>query len=39
MNKIAVAVMGIFVAGGAFAAPPDWNNVPERKIKLFYPGQ
>ena len=23
MNKIAVAVMGMFVAGGAFAAPPD----------------
>jgi len=39
MNKIAVAVMGMFVAGGAFAAPPDWSKVPERKIKLFYPGQ
>ena len=25
MNKIAVAVMGMFVAGGAFAAPPDWS--------------
>ena len=39
MNKIAVAVMGMFVAGGSFAAPPDWSKVPERKIKLFYPGQ
>ncbi|MDO8958609.1 MAG: ethylbenzene dehydrogenase-related protein, partial [Rhodocyclaceae bacterium] len=39
MNKISWAVMGAFVASGAFAAPPDWNKVTERKIKLFYPGQ
>jgi len=39
MKKIAVAVMGIFVAGGSFAAPPDWSKVTERKIKVFYPGQ
>jgi len=39
MNKIAVAVMGMFIAGGAWAAPPDWSKVPERKVKLFYPGQ
>jgi len=39
MKKIAVAVMGMCVAGGSFAAPPDWNKVTERKIKVFYPGQ
>jgi hypothetical protein len=39
MKKIAVAVMGLFVAGGAFAGAPDWSKVTERKIKLFYPGQ
>ncbi|MGB7502869.1 MAG: ethylbenzene dehydrogenase-related protein, partial [Azonexus sp.] len=39
MNKIAVAVIGMFIAGGACAAPPDWSKVPERKVKLFYPGQ
>lgn len=42
MNKIALAVMGAFVtgvAGSAYAAAPDWSKVPERKIKVFYPGQ
>ncbi len=39
MKKIALAVMGVFVAGGAFAAEPDWSKVTERKIKMFYPGQ
>jgi hypothetical protein len=39
MKKIAVAVMGVFVAGGAYAAAPDWSKVTERKVKLFYPGQ
>lgn len=39
MKRIALAVMGIFVSGGAFAAPPDWSKVTERKIKVFYPGQ
>ena len=39
MKKIAVAVMGMCVAGVAFAAPPDWSKVTERKIKVFYPGQ
>lgn len=38
MKKIAVAVMGVFLAGGAFAAP-DWSKAPVRKIKVFYPGQ
>lgn len=37
-KKIAVAVMGMFVAGAAFAAP-DWSKVPPRKVTLFYPGQ
>ncbi len=37
-KKIAVAVMGVFVAGAAFAAP-DWSKVPPRKVTLFYPGQ
>lgn len=39
MKKIALAVMGVFVAAGAFAAEPDWSKVTERKIKMFYPGQ
>ncbi len=39
MKKIAVAVMGMCVAGVSFAAPPDWSKVTERKIKVFYPGQ
>jgi hypothetical protein len=38
MKKIALAVMGIFAAGGALAAP-DWSKAPVRKIKVFYPGQ
>jgi hypothetical protein len=39
MKKIALAVMGAFVAGGATAGAPDWDKVTERKVKLFYPGQ
>ena len=39
MKRIALAVMGVFVAGGALAGAPDWSKVTERKIKLFYPGQ
>jgi len=39
MKKMAVAIMGVFVAGGALAAPPDWSKVPARKMTLFYPGQ
>lgn len=39
MKKIALAVLGMFVAGGVCAAEPDWSKVTERKIKLFYPGQ
>lgn len=39
MKRIALAVMGAVFAGGAFAAPPDWSKVTERKIKVFYPGQ
>ena len=38
MKMITVAVMGLFVAGGALAAP-DWDKVPPRKMTLFYPGQ
>lgn len=38
MKKTAIAVMGAFIAGGAFAAP-DWSKAPVRKIKVFYPGQ
>ncbi|MDD5249181.1 MAG: ethylbenzene dehydrogenase-related protein [Rhodocyclaceae bacterium] len=37
-KKIAVAVMGVFVAGAAFAAP-DWSKVAPRTVTLFYPGQ
>lgn len=37
-KQIALAVMGMFVAGGALAAP-DWSKVAPRKVKLFYPGQ
>jgi hypothetical protein len=29
----------VFFIDGAYAAEPDWGKVPERKIKLFYPGQ
>lgn len=39
MKKTAMAVMGVFVAGGALAAEPDWSKVPSRKMTLFYPGQ
>jgi len=39
MKKIALAVTGVFVAGGAWAGAPDWSKVTERKVKLFYPGQ
>jgi hypothetical protein len=39
MKKIALAVMGACLAGGAYAGAPDWSKVTERKIKLFYPGQ
>jgi hypothetical protein len=39
MRKIALAVMGMFVAGGAWAGAPDWSKVAEHKIKVFYPGQ
>ncbi len=39
MDKISWALMGMIVAGSACAAPPDWNKVTERKVKLFYPGQ
>jgi hypothetical protein len=38
MKKIAVAVMGMFVAGGAIAAP-DWSKVTPTKMTLFFPGQ
>ncbi len=38
MKKIAIAVTGLLVAGGALAAP-DWDKVPARTVKLFYPGQ
>jgi hypothetical protein len=38
MRKIAVAVLGMFVAGTTFAAP-DWSKVAPRKVTLFYPGQ
>jgi hypothetical protein len=31
--------MGVFIAGSASAAAPDWSKVTERKMKLFYPGQ
>jgi len=39
MKKIALAVTGVLVAGGAWAGAPDWSKVTERKVKLFYPGQ
>lgn len=39
MKRIALAVAGMFMAGGAFAGAPDWSKVTERKIKVFYPGQ
>jgi len=39
MRKMALAVMGVFVAGGAWAGAPDWSKVAEQKIKVFYPGQ
>lgn len=38
MKKIAVAVVGMFVAGGAMA-DVDWSKVAPRKMTLFYPGQ
>jgi hypothetical protein len=39
MKKIALTVLGAFVASGAYAGAPDWSKVAERKIKVFYPGQ
>lgn len=39
MKRIAMAVLGAFAAGGAYAGAPDWSQVAERKIKVFYPGQ
>jgi len=39
MNKIAVAVLSSFVAGGVFAAPPDWSKVDPVKMNLIHPGQ
>lgn len=38
MKKIAVAAVGVLVAGLACAAP-DWSKVAQRKMTLFYPGQ
>jgi len=38
MKKIALAVMGMFAAGGAMAAP-DWSKATPVKMTLFYPGQ
>ncbi len=38
MKKTVLAVLGVFVAGGAMAAP-DWEKVPARKMTLFFPGQ
>lgn len=38
MQKVAVALMGMFVAGSAMAAP-DWSKVTPTKMNLFYPGQ
>lgn len=38
MKKIALAILGSFVAGGACAAP-DWSAVKPVKLTLFYPGQ
>ena len=38
MKKSVVAVLGVFVAGAAVAAP-DWSKVTPRKVTLFYPGQ
>ncbi|MBI4742799.1 MAG: hypothetical protein HY777_14915 [Betaproteobacteria bacterium] len=39
MKKMTLAVLGIFVAGGALAAAPDWSKAPTRKMTLFFPGQ
>lgn len=38
MKRMAIAVMGVIVAGGAYAAP-DWDKVPARKMTLLFPGQ
>lgn len=38
MNKIALAIMGLFAAGSA-AAAPDWSKATPVKLTLFYPGQ
>jgi len=38
MKRIASLLMGMLVAGAAYAAP-DWSKVPPRKMTLFYPGQ
>lgn len=39
MKKTGLAVIGFCAASVAYAAAPDWSKVPERKMKLFYPGQ
>ncbi len=43
MNKavLGISALGLALAasaGTAFAAPPDWNKVPSRKVTVFYPG-
>ncbi|TRZ91201.1 MAG: hypothetical protein D4R84_14670 [Rhodocyclaceae bacterium] len=38
MKRISSLLMGMLVAGAAYAAP-DWSKVPARKMTLFYPGQ
>jgi hypothetical protein len=37
MKQVAVAIMGVFVAGSVLAAP-DWSKVPAKKVPVFFPG-
>ena len=39
MQKVAASLAGLFLAGAAHAAAPDWSKVAATKMTLFYPGQ
>jgi hypothetical protein len=38
LTRIAFALSLALLAGGVYAAAPDWTKTPSRKITVFYPG-